>query len=95
MATREPSDPHRELWWAHTGGGGGNFGIATRYWFRSPDASAENPSTLLPRAPESVTTFRAEWSWSDVDQATFRRLVRNHGTWSEHNSGVDSPNASL
>jgi FAD/FMN-containing dehydrogenase len=33
VATREASDPHRELWWAHTGGGGGNFGIVTRYWF--------------------------------------------------------------
>ena len=41
VATREPSDPNRELWWAHTGGGGGNFGIVTRYWFRSPGASGE------------------------------------------------------
>src|SRR5882724_791799 len=29
VATRENSDPNRELWWAHTGGGGGNFGIVT------------------------------------------------------------------
>lgn len=36
IATSEPSDPNRELWWAHTGGGPGNFGIVTRYWFRSP-----------------------------------------------------------
>ena len=35
IATRETADPNRELWWAHTGGGGGNFGIVTRYWFRS------------------------------------------------------------
>ena len=27
VATREPADPNRDLWWAHTGGGGGNFGI--------------------------------------------------------------------
>ena len=39
VATRDPSDPHHELWWAHTGGGGGNFGIVTRYWLRSPHAS--------------------------------------------------------
>ncbi|WP_157978879.1 FAD-binding oxidoreductase, partial [Nocardia aurea] len=39
VATREDSDPNRELWWAHTGGGGGNFGIVTRYWFRSPGAT--------------------------------------------------------
>jgi FAD/FMN-containing dehydrogenase len=29
VATREPSDPNPNLWWAHTGGGGGNFGIVT------------------------------------------------------------------
>jgi FAD/FMN-containing dehydrogenase len=95
VATRETSDPHRELWWAHTGGGGGNFGIVTRYWFRSPDASGENPRTLLPRAPESITTFRAEWTWSDIDRSSFTRLLRNHGIWCEENSGADYPNASL
>ncbi len=52
VATREESDPNRELWWAHTGGGGGNFGVVTRYWFRSRDSSGENPQTLLPRAPD-------------------------------------------
>jgi aclacinomycin oxidase len=31
IATREPGDPNRDLWWAHTGGGGGNFGVVTRY----------------------------------------------------------------
>jgi aclacinomycin oxidase len=29
IATREPGDPNRDLWWAHTGAGGGNFGIVT------------------------------------------------------------------
>lgn len=43
LATREPSDPNHDLWWAHTGGGGGNFGIVTRYWFRSPGASGATP----------------------------------------------------
>jgi FAD binding domain-containing protein/berberine-like enzyme len=95
VATRETSDPHRDLWWAHTGGGGGNFGVVTRYWFRSPGASNEDPARLLPRAPESITTFKAEWDWSDVDQPSFLRLLRNHGIWCERNSGADSPNASL
>ena len=95
VATREPSDPHRDLWWAHTGGGGGNFGVVTRYWFRSPGASGKDPARLLPRAPESITTFEAEWSWSDIDQPSFLRLLRNHGIWCEGNSGADSPNASL
>jgi FAD/FMN-containing dehydrogenase len=26
VATREPSDPNRDLWWAHTGGGGATSG---------------------------------------------------------------------
>jgi FAD/FMN-containing dehydrogenase len=95
IATREIADPHRELWWAHTGGGGGNFGVVTRYWFRSAGAPGDDPPTLLPRAPESITTFKAEWNWSDIDRPSFSRLLRNHGTWSEQNSAADSPNASL
>jgi len=95
VATRDASDPNRELWWAHTGGGGGNFGIVTRYWFRSPEARGDDPAQLLPRAPESIAAFRAEWDWSDIDEATFGRLLKNHGSWSERNSGADSPNASL
>jgi hypothetical protein len=95
VATREASDPNRELWWAHTGGGGGNFGVVTRYWFRSHDGSGDNPSTLLPRAPESITTFKAEWDWSDIDESSFLRLVGNHGAWCERNSDAESPNASL
>ena len=95
VATSEKSDPNRDLWWAHTGGGGGNFGVVTRYWFRSPDASGDEPAKLLPRAPESITTVRAEWNWNDIDETSFLRLVRNHGIWCERNSDADSPNASL
>jgi hypothetical protein len=95
VATRKISDPHRDLWWAHTGGGGGNFGVVTRYWFRSPAATGDDPATLLPRAPESITTFRAEWNWSDIDQPRFLRLLRNHGSWCEQNSDAESHNATL
>ena len=95
VATRETSDRNRELWWAHTGGGAGNFGVVTRYWFRSPNASGEDPARLLPRAPESITTFKAEWNWSDIDHGSFVQLLRNHGMWSEQNSNADSPYTSL
>lgn len=95
VATREADDPNRELWWAHTGGGPGNLGIVTRYWFRSPDASANDPGKILPRAPESITTFRAEWNWTDLDKRSFVRLLRNHGAWSEQNSDASSPDISL
>jgi FAD/FMN-containing dehydrogenase len=95
IATREIADPNRELWWAHTGGGGGNFGVVTRYWFRSSGASGGDPAMLLPKAPESITTFRAEWDWSGVDRQSWSRLLTNHGTWSEQNSAADSPDTSL
>jgi hypothetical protein len=95
VATREKSDPNRELWWAHTGGGGGNFGIVTRYWFRSANAAGDDPAKLLPRAPKSITTFKAEWNWSDISEASFLRLLQNHGEWCEQNGDADSPNASL
>ena len=95
VATRETTDPNREVWWAHTGGGAGNFGIVSRYWFRSTDATGDDPTTILPRAPSSITTFKIEWSWSDLDERSFRRLLVNHGEWCEQNSDVDSANASL
>jgi aclacinomycin oxidase len=95
VATREPSDPHHDLWWAHTGAGGGNLGVVSRYWFRSPDASGREPGGLLPRAPESITTLRAEWSWSELRQEAVRRLLDNHGRWCEQNAAPESPYASL
>ncbi|MDQ2889491.1 MAG: FAD-binding oxidoreductase [Gemmatimonadota bacterium] len=86
VATREPSDPNRELWWAHTGGGGGNFGVVTRYWFRSHGTDGSDPAHALPKAPESVVTLKAEWSWRDVDEGAFSTLLRNFGRWCERNA---------
>lgn len=95
VATRETSDPNRDLWWAHTGGGAGNFGVVTRLWFRAQGASGNDPRALLPRAPESINTLRVEWSWSDLDQPSFARLLRNYGSWCERTSDADAPEASL
>ncbi|MBC9933149.1 FAD-binding oxidoreductase [Chitinophaga qingshengii] len=90
IATRENDDANRELWWAHTGGGGGNFGIVTRYWLRSPDATGNDPHSALPKAPSSVTTFRVSWDWQDFDETAFQRLAKNFGTWCQQNSSPDS-----
>jgi aclacinomycin oxidase len=74
VATRETNT---DLWWAHTGGGGGNFGIVTRYWFRD-----------LPKAPDSIVVARAAWNWEDIDEATFTRMAQNFGDWCERDTGA-------
>ena len=95
VATREDSDPNRDLWWAHTGGGGGNFGIVTRYWMRSGGVGEDDPSRMLPKAPASVLRFRATWNWADVDARVFGRLMQNYGAWCERNGEAGSPGAQL
>ncbi|QKW07322.1 FAD-binding protein [Streptomyces sp. NA04227] len=89
-ATREASDPNRELWWAHTGGGGGNFGLVTRYWFRSPGASGTEPGGQLIKPPSKVLLSANAIPWSGLDQASFVRLMKNIGAWHEANSAPDS-----
>jgi FAD binding domain/Berberine and berberine like len=97
VATCEPSDPNRDLWWAHTGGGGGNFGIVTRYWLRTPGTGTTGtaPAQRLPPAPQDIVTFKAEWDWKQIDEAAFGKLVRNYGAWCEHNSAATSPASKL
>ncbi|WP_300598384.1 FAD-binding oxidoreductase [Niabella sp.] len=90
IATREETDPNRELWWAHTGGGGGNFGVVTRYWFRTLGRDGTDPATALPEAPATITTFRVSWNWSDISEMQFSQLVQNFGAWAEINSAPES-----
>jgi FAD/FMN-containing dehydrogenase len=80
VATREPDDPHRDLWWAHTGAGGGTFGVVTRYWLRD-----------LPPAPETMLQHVVIWSWADLTEAALTTLIRNFGTWHERHSAPGAP----
>ncbi|WP_344099675.1 FAD-binding oxidoreductase [Myceligenerans crystallogenes] len=95
VATSEPDDPHRELWWAHTGAGGGNFGVITRYWLRAPGTASAEPADQLPAPPAELLVSDVAWSWDDLTEEGFTRLVRNFGEWHEANSAAGSPGAGL
>lgn len=90
VATNRSDDPDRDLWWAHTGGGGGNFGLVTRYWFRSPDAQGNKPENQLISPPSSVLISSIDLPWDQVDKASFTRVLKNFGAWHEENSAPDS-----
>ncbi|MBG6093873.1 FAD-dependent oxidoreductase [Actinomadura viridis] len=71
VARRDDPDPElRELLWAHTGGGGGNFGVVTRFWFRD-----------LPEPPRQVLLVGLAWDWADFRKADFSQLVTAYGEY--------------
>lgn len=72
----------RDLWWAHTGGGGGNFGVITRYWFRD-----------LPQPPAQVLLRSVAWKWKDLRKRPdlFKSLVRRYGQFFEHEHAGTGP----
>ncbi|MFC6093108.1 FAD-binding oxidoreductase [Saccharothrix lopnurensis] len=95
VASRDRHDPNRELWWAHTGGGGGNFGIVTKYWLRDPDVASADPTALLPKPPARWLVGDLMWRWDSLTEQAFHALVREHGAWFERNSSAHSPYANL
>ncbi|MBT2383726.1 FAD-binding oxidoreductase [Streptomyces sp. ISL-11] len=95
IATREPDDPHHDLWWALTGGGAGTFGVVTRFWFRSPGATGDDPAHLLPRPPAEMIISTVLFPRPGLDKPALRALVGAFGRWHERNSAPDSPYAHL
>jgi FAD/FMN-containing dehydrogenase len=65
----------QDLFWGHLGGGGGNFGVVTKYFFREP-----------PRAPSIAHVANIAWNWSDLSHDQFAQLLDNYGRFFENNS---------
>jgi FAD/FMN-containing dehydrogenase len=95
VATSDQGDPNRDLWWAHAGGGGGNFGVVTRYWFRTPGATGTDPKKLLPKPPREVYLSALSWPWESMTEAKVSRLVQNYARWFTAHSAPGAPELAL
>ncbi|MGC4938310.1 FAD-binding oxidoreductase [Kribbella sp. DT2] len=93
LATRD--NEHRDLWWAHTGGGGGNFGVVTRYLLRTAGAQGSDPEKLLPKAPKSLLSTVTLYDWNTLTKAGFLRTLRNFLDFYERHNAPGSPYATL
>jgi FAD/FMN-containing dehydrogenase len=85
LVSARKGDPDTgDLFWAHTGGGGGTFGVVTAYHFRD-----------LPAPPPVVQLATTTWQWSTLDPAAFAILLGNYGGYLAANSAPDSPARTL
>lgn len=88
-ATADPDDPNLDLWWTHTGGGGG-VGVVTNYYFATPYGDS-----LLVHPPREYERFSIRWSWEDIDEEGFTRIVSNYLSWLSVHGSPDSPDLDL
>jgi FAD/FMN-containing dehydrogenase len=73
---RTDPETHPELFWAIRGGGG-NFGVATRFQFRlHPVDHAVGGMLLLPATPEVIAAFVAEAETAPEELSTIRGQIR-------------------
>jgi FAD/FMN-containing dehydrogenase len=84
VSPNSKTEDERRLFWAHQGGGGGNFGIVTKYWFKD-----------LPEAPSEAWLATMAWEWSDMTEDLFTELVNKYGAFLRENSDPGSEFAGL
>src|SRR5215469_2284450 len=77
-ARRVDQKHDQELFRACRGGGGGNFGIITNYFFEE-----------LPTVPQEVITANISFSWPDMTEEKFEAILRTYGNYWE-TRGKDS-----
>jgi hypothetical protein len=94
-ASRSSADPNNDLWWAVCGGGGGNFGVITKYWFRSAKATGTSPRQALPNPPSQVLVSAGFVPYATLSQVDFSTLISNFGTWQTANAAPSSPYTAL
>ncbi|MFJ3219181.1 FAD-binding protein [Kitasatospora sp. NPDC086801] len=77
----DEGSPEADLFWAHTGGGGGNFGVVLRYHFAAG----------VPEPPPRVWLSSVAWPWAELVERPddFETLVRNFGAFMAEHSVVD------
>nr|WP_232328061.1 FAD-binding protein [Kibdelosporangium sp. MJ126-NF4]CEL16448.1 secreted FAD-binding protein [Kibdelosporangium sp. MJ126-NF4]CTQ90400.1 secreted FAD-binding protein [Kibdelosporangium sp. MJ126-NF4] len=86
VVTRDSTGAEADLFWAHTGGGGGSFGVVTRFLFRSPGTKAP-----LVRPPQEVLLVALAVPWAELDEQRFTRIFGNYARWHYQNRGPGAP----
>ncbi len=93
-ATVDDTGELGDLFWAHTGGGGGNFGVVTAYEFRSPEHLATE-EIGLPRACSRLHVKKIIYPWAMIDESSFVTMIRRFFQWHERHSAPGTPESSL
>lgn len=79
-----PGSAESLLLWGCKGGGGGNFGVITKFFFGD-----------LPPAPREAWLVSEAWNWDDFDESSFAEFLENYGRYFVDHKGAGDPSAGL